>query len=620
MKNWTIEEMEIRNFKGIRRLHLRPEQNNFYFGDNGSGKSSIVDAYFWCLFGYDARGNHERSFKVEPNLEVLPKARRRDLEVKVKIKFASEDNIEFEIERVMQENWERQEGSKAFQRAAPDYTYKINKQPVKKGVFDRTIEEKIGPLETVQLLSNPLHFAEHLHWKDRRRLLMQVIDTPTISELAADVGEPELSGKVDELESFIENSQKTMRKLDKEIDDIVNKLEVVAIEEKFGDISKLEEKKEELKEELKELQRQSGSSTAELEKKRAEIKKDWIRKINEQVAEKNQELNELRNKISNLKRDKREFETTLNRLEDKKEELVKQYKEVESKKVDNCGFCGQPLPDDMKEKARSKRSEHLKEIQQEGNKVINQLKTAKKELAKVSKQLETEKEKEEELQDKIAELQNKEEGYKELEEYQKISKEIEELEEGQENFEEEITELEEELEEVREKIAEHKVATKNLSKKKELEEELESKQEHYEQLAYMVDKATQAAERKYRLLEERANNLLDKSTVKLFEEKQNGNKKETCKIYGSCGSEFEKNLNNSDRIRIGVEIINILAEEFGLRVPIWVDNAEAITEVVETDSQLFYLAVVNEDKFNPSDARELQIVRTNNNHLYVVNQ
>jgi len=55
-------------------------------------------------------------------------------------------------------------------------------------------------------------------------------------------------------------------------------------------------------------------------------------------------------------------------------------------------------------------------------------------------------------------------------------------------------------------------------------------------------------------------------------------------------------LNNSARINVGLDIINTLSERYGFEAPIFVDNAEAVTRLINTRAQVIKLVVSEQDK------------------------
>lgn len=77
----------------------------------------------------------------------------------------------------------------------------------------------------------------------------------------------------------------------------------------------------------------------------------------------------------------------------------------------------------------------------------------------------------------------------------------------------------------------------------------------------------------------------------LFETQINGNMVECCNTLvntNGCWVPFADG-NTAGRINAGIDIINALSEHYGVRVPLWVDNRESITDLAETNSQVISL-------------------------------
>jgi len=100
---------------------------------------------------------------------------------------------------------------------------------------------------------------------------------------------------------------------------------------------------------------------------------------------------------------------------------------------------------------------------------------------------------------------------------------------------------------------------------------------------------------KVNLLEEKINSKFKYARFKLFKDQINGGLEETCETLYE-GVPYSSGLNNAARINVGLDIINTLNDYYGISAPIFVDNAEAVTELIETDSQLISLVVSKKDK------------------------
>lgn len=95
-------------------------------------------------------------------------------------------------------------------------------------------------------------------------------------------------------------------------------------------------------------------------------------------------------------------------------------------------------------------------------------------------------------------------------------------------------------------------------------------------------------------LESRINHKFKFARFKLFDIQVNGQEVECCEamykgvVFGS--------LNTASRILVGIDIINVLSEHYGVSAPIFLDNRESVTSIPDTDAQIINLIVSPEDK------------------------
>lgn len=81
---------------------------------------------------------------------------------------------------------------------------------------------------------------------------------------------------------------------------------------------------------------------------------------------------------------------------------------------------------------------------------------------------------------------------------------------------------------------------------------------------------------------------------KMFDEQLNGGLKETC-VAMVNGVPYS-DVNTASKINAGIDIINTLCEFYGVTAPIFIDNRESVTEIIDTDSQIVSLIVSPEHK------------------------
>mgnify|MGYP002620951619 CR=1 FL=1 len=145
-----IESISISNFKAIDSLTINANGHNVLIeGQNGSGKSSIFDAYFWTLTGKLADGS-------TPNANDIINSSSRALPA-VTVAFDK-----FSIARSLVKK------GNGFETIIA-----INDAPVKPSELPFAINHFI-PAQAIELLSNIFSFAL-LKKSDRRALLMQLI-------------------------------------------------------------------------------------------------------------------------------------------------------------------------------------------------------------------------------------------------------------------------------------------------------------------------------------------------------------------------------------------------------------------------------------------------------------
>lgn len=59
---------------------------------------------------------------------------------------------------------------------------------------------------------------------------------------------------------------------------------------------------------------------------------------------------------------------------------------------------------------------------------------------------------------------------------------------------------------------------------------------------------------------------------------------------------YDRGLNNGARINVGLDILRTMQQRTGYRVPVFVDNAEAITAMEPIETQVIRLVVSEQDK------------------------
>ena len=136
---------------------------------------------------------------------------------------------------------------------------------------------------------------------------------------------------------------------------------------------------------------------------------------------------------------------------------------------------------------------------------------------------------------------------------------------------------------------------KRVAELRKQQKELAAEYEKQERGVYLCEQFTRA---KVQMLDERINSRFHSVRFRLFETQINGGLKDCCDVMvpGEGGLVPYSSANNAAQINAGIEIIGTLAAHWGASLPIIVDNAESITRVQPSASQIIRLIVSEPDK------------------------
>lgn len=108
-----------------------------------------------------------------------------------------------------------------------------------------------------------------------------------------------------------------------------------------------------------------------------------------------------------------------------------------------------------------------------------------------------------------------------------------------------------------------------------------------------LDELTAFSQRKMNAIEERINGMFQFVKIRMFEQNlTNDGVKDVCDITVD-GIPYSV-LNTASRINAGIDICRTLALAYGMKAPIWVDNAESVNTILGGGCQLVTLRVTEE--------------------------
>lgn len=297
-------KMVIKNFKGIKELILNFGDISTIYGENGTGKSTIFDAFTWELFGKDS---HDRSdFEIQTldsNNNVI-----HGLEHSVTL-VLEVDGKEKILKRTLKERWVKPNGKAEKELKGCTTDFEIDEIPVKLKEYQAAINEMIDE-NLFKMVTNPLYLS-NLNWTKQREILLDIIgDISEESVINYNRNLKPLEALLtDGIENFNKRVKASIAKLKEEvksiparIDECNNNIKIIdfdelelrkieiqssinSLDEQIADSSKANEEKLKLQEELFKIKET-------LSKKRVEAHKNAVKPFME-IQEK---INEIRTK------------------------------------------------------------------------------------------------------------------------------------------------------------------------------------------------------------------------------------------------------------------------------------------------------------------------------------
>ena len=642
-----ILNLTLQNFKGIRYFSLDTQGKDVnIYGNNATGKTSLFDAYTWSLFGKDSLNRADFEIKtLQPNGEP-----EHGLDHVAELILENEDGSYLSLKKVYKEVWTKKRGSATAEFTGHTTDHFIDGVPVQKKEFDAKIAD-IANERIFRLLSDPRYFNEVLSKQERREILFDVcgdvtddeviVSNPRLSKLSEVVGNRTLEQHRKVIQARKSEINKELERIPVRIDEVQRNLpridDIANPDELPNDIAKLREQFRAKQEEL--AQAKAGGQVAEktkelrmIEAQIMDLRNRHRQELDATLAGKREELsniqlslNDIRFSIGSLNRSIQHNEAEINRLNERITKLreawhIQNDARFEFEQSETCPTCGQALPAEQLESAREKaladfnrkKAEKLESINAEGKQLASlkssyeeELNTHRKTIEKYTKDLAELEQKETALK---AEIDNIMQGAQPIEStpeyyqlnarYRDLQDEIRKLEADSSiavaKIQKEIDTLSEDirvLEQAQARLEAWKKGLQRIEDLKAEERRLAAEYEELEQQIYLTEEFIRA---KVRLLEDKINSKFRMARFKLFDVQVNGAISETCETTFN-GVPYS-NLNNGARLNIGLDIINTLAEHFDFAPPVWLDNAESVTDIMPTKGQQIRLIVSAADK------------------------
>lgn len=637
MKKMKINRLTLTNFKCHDMLNLVFDgRSTSIYGDNATGKTSIYDALTWLLFGKDSTGNGEKNIDIKP-LDASGQVRDHQAITSVQAELDVDGEI-ITLERTYREIWSTKRGSSEAVYDGNTSDYYIDGVPHKKNAFDARIKELV-PEDVFRLLTSVSYFASDMKWQDRRATLFDIVGVLSDKEIMATNGQfaplldsmgklnlteykakmvsqrKGLIGVRDDTPTRISECQKTLEDM-----------QGIDFEEAKEQEKTLTCQQEELSRQLIALENNSTVSDLQLKLREAKLERDTLESKNRAYRqEQSAGVPDTRAMERTIQSERLRVETLVTLMTAVKKDIEGYQTDIATSREEwirvngeaftggICPTCGQSLPFEQLQKATTdfeeKKKQKLQAIMNKGNRYKESCANAEPRL----KDLEQEKAKmEENIQVLVQQLETVKANAVVISDMADYSKNIQVLQEKctsiqteiqrimqdsaqeKEGIRTKLSAVNDQLRLVRSVIAKEDVRDRTLKRIQQLKTDAKNAAEALEAIEKMLYLMEEFTRYKARFVEDGINSLFSMATFRLFREQANGGLEERCDVVYK-GVPY-MGLNNGAKINVGIDIINTLSRHYGVTVPLFVDNAEAVTRLLDCEAQVIRLVVSEEDK------------------------
>lgn len=635
MKDIKIVRLRLENFKchGLLELDFGCEDRSIY-GDNASGKTSIYDGLTWLLFGKDSLGNGEKSIDLKP-LDADGQVKDHEAITAVEAVLSC-DGEETALKRTLREVWTTRRGSTEMVYDGNVSDYFVDGVPCKKNAFDAKVKE-LCPEELFRMLTSVSWFAAGMKWQERRGVLFDMAGLLTdreimekdsrFGELADSLGKltvaeykakllhqkKGLSVSYTDAPARISECQRQLDGMKAQDEEALRELEKFLIAKRDAISSEIIAIEQDAAVQSKAIDLRSAKADREEIVRRNQIFRDAQKAGMPDRGQVEQAIRREQVRLEMLEGALARAEKSVPRLEQQLEDTRKQWVQVNGEAFTGgiCPSCGQALPFEKLRAAtegfEARKKARLMDIEREAERLKERIQEAQSAVLDRKNEIGGKKAEIAELEKKLAEAGKVEiadaTGYAELmaeaeQRVAQIQKDIDLLRErsGEARAQKRklLDEVTAELNGVWEAMSQGKyreVLTKRIA---ELKSDMKSATEALEAIEKMLYAIEDFTRFKCRFVEERVNDHFRVASFRLFREQANGGIEERCDAQQ--GGVPYMGLNNGMKINVGIDIINALSRHYGVRVPLFIDNAEAVTKLEDCRSQVIRLVVSENDK------------------------
>ncbi|BDZ31263.1 AAA family ATPase [Lactiplantibacillus brownii] len=651
MKTIKLISIEYHNFKGIKDFKLTPDGESISVsGANATGKTTLFDGFTWLLFGKNS--DEVKKFNPKPLGPDGAEQLGLDPEVSAVLEV---DGQRVELRRKSAEKWSTPRGQAEKVRKADATELTIDDVPQKVKDFTAYISSIVDE-DSFKMITNPFAFS-NLKWTDRRQLLMDLVDDVSDDEVVKATKNPDELAKLLDQHSAKDMKQiiaGRRRKLKAEIDGLPARIDeatraipAVPSSSKTALDTKLDGLKKTMGEAQQSLSLAStGNMNLDAHAEKARLQGEYgdaqmsymqgnqleLNGLSDDMNTMQRKLNTARMTVDSAKISLSQAKTALEVATAKHDELTKRYVVLNNKNFDEsqltCPTCGQELQPDKQDNIRKhfnvEKSTKLEEIKADGIQSAEDMDMANSEIASQQQALEAAQAELDQVQTRLDKISNdynqakaSQVDFGQTTKGENLQKQIDKQQQLIETnsgdnskaksvAQARVDEVQADIDQVKTQLASFNQIKQQEDRVKALhaqEDELKDTYASLDKQSYLLDQYTRT---RVTMLEGRINKLFKLVNFKLFEVQKNGEINEICEAMVD-GVPYSTDLNNAAKINAGLDIINTLSTRYQVIAPIFVDNAESVNRLIDTDAQQIALVVSDEKQLTVAQETEKEV-------------
>ena len=620
--------LALQNFKGHKDLTVNFDDVTVLSGANGTGKTSVYDAFCWLLTGKDAQGRvcgtgQKGEATIRPR--ALDGELVRQVEVSVTGRLMDEDGEIHTLRRVYCEQYsaDKNSGEKIFKGNTTKYF--INDVPTPAAKYDAWVKVNVDP-DRMKLTSDPAYFPG-LPWQEQRALLLHVAgDVDDAAVIASDkdlapLAELIKKHSIDDIKAMAAAQLKLANKAVKEgvvrVDQTMKLAGNVTEADLVAEIARQDELLKAQNEMVTQAESalaaakstgQTGRLQAELDAWKMKVEA-WEERRHNKIVDINDQFRrrslELQGTIESKRAQLDDLISRLKAAETRKQNLYYDYDTVYARTFTEteCPTCHQPLPADKvaefreqfnQEKARTieaivadgkQTAAKIKELEARRDSMKLEVDTAENALAALHKNHQA-------ALDALPQLEDVPAFREVRANRDRIARELANLEKGEMP---DLTPLQANLDEAcyaRDMLLNKRARLQsNLDTLRaigDLQAELQTQREIADAASAKLRLITAFVAARCRLVSDKVNTLFPGLEWQLFTRNiTNDDLVETCELR-MHGVGY-RDLSQGEKIKAGLIIVNTLQEKLQTVNPVWIDGAESITFTPVVKGQLVLL-------------------------------